>query len=130
MFEDHQYKQFPENLLLSKIFRLVLARFWNLKSSARLSLLDKKLGSARQKTGSDTSLVNGFDLFIYQPLSSSKSLSPSEGARTYPRSGHFLILVIIINYHTFLHDDLCAMFLFLSSLECIQSTNQLHYVHL
>ena len=57
MFEDHQYKQFPENLLLSKIFRLVLARFWNLKSSARLAGQKARLGSARQKTGSDTSLL-------------------------------------------------------------------------
>ena len=47
MFEDHQYKQFPGYLLQSKIFKLVLARFWNLKSSARLGSLDKKLGSAR-----------------------------------------------------------------------------------
>ena len=38
---------FLEICCYPKIFRLVLARFWNLKSSARLGSLDKKLGSAR-----------------------------------------------------------------------------------
>ena len=62
MFEDHQYKQFPENLLLSKTFRLVLDL--EKLGSARLAGQKARLGSARQKTGSDTSLVASKKILI------------------------------------------------------------------